>query len=450
MSISVSPNQSRSTFSKPLSFLWVHLISFFGFLSFVTLPTNVLLTKYFGLLPVKLSGIILAISVVAVLLLKGQKRTYLRFLIFFAAFGYFVAAFFRLDIVAIFVESIPVLEFIGAILVFSAINEAKDFRVLVVYLVSCLWVSMFVELAMITGVIENPFGSRASFSGRAISDVGIGRFVTPTHLLAGTCIGVVGYLWLSKRIPIKTSAFILLPSLVIAGLASTRLLVVLIFLPILAAAFLRQNKKNRLRLLGLSLVIAISPFIVNLLSQTLLPQIEFLSQYISNFSARFFSTFISGDLSETDSSSFYRSQEVHFATQYVSSHPFFGGGFSANFMSSPIVADNSFLGLHGNSYSHNTYLWILIKTGFVGLIIFLAGVGSTLVRRKRTPLSYESHLFLSVLVSLLIIAFIWNILANSPDSTLFGGILGLFISSNRSTGLISSALVNEGKAEATV
>jgi hypothetical protein len=116
-------------------------------------------------------------------------------------------------------------------------------------------------------------------------------------------------------------------------------------------------------------------------------------------------------------------------------------------MAYPIVSDESFLGLHGNAYSHNTYLWILVKTGIVGLALILGGIILTVVVNKGTALSYESHLFRSLLASLLIVAFIWNILANAPDSTLLGAIMGLILASHRNPGFISTELPAEPKED---
>ena len=167
-----------------------------------------------------------------------------------------------------------------------------------------------------------------------------------------------------------------------------------------------------------------------------LPQLSFLSEYANNFAARFLSTFISGDTAATDASAFYRSQESSYGLEYVNSRPIFGGGFSAIFTDYPIVNDNSFLGLHGNAYSHNAYLWILIKTGMAGLVLFLLVLSKILLEHRKRALTYEAHLSISLLTSFLVIALIWNVLANAPDSTLFGAVIGLVLASSKSGGFI--------------
>jgi O-antigen ligase len=260
--------------------------------------------------------------------------------------------------------------------------------------------------------------------------------VTPTHLLAGVCIGVAVHLWISKKVSPKTLFLLIVPSILIAGLASTRLIAVFIILPILFAVFIRQNRANRTRLLWLISFIAISPALLTLLSQTVLPQIEIVATYLDNFVARITTGLFASNASAVDASSFYREQETFFASQFVAANPFFGGGFSSTYMNYPLISDTSFLGLRGNAYVHNTFLWILVKTGFVGLILFSLGIAKVVRTTKQSTYQYESHLFLSLLACLFIVAFVWNMLANSPDSIAFAGILGLFLASRNSKELI--------------
>ena len=419
--------------------IYAHLLGIFCFISFATLPASISLTRYFGTVPVKVSGLLLSFIAATGIFIYLQKRAYLKFFVAFVFLGFFVAGLFRLNPSQMFVESIPVLEFVGGIIAFSMISTTEQFRILVKYVISCLWVSLVVILAMLAGVLENPYKARASFSGSAISDIGLGRIVTPTHLLAGLCLGIAGHLWISKKASMKTLLLLISPAMVIAALASTRLLAILIIVPILLAVFLKQNKDGRRRLFWLLSFIALTPYLVTLLSQTLLPQIQIVSTYLDNFVARISSGLFFNNTSEIDASSFYREQETFFASQFVFANPFFGGGFSSTYMSSPIVSDTSFLGLQGNSYVHNTYLWILVKTGFVGLSLFLLGITKVIRVSKQDAFQYESHLFLSMLISVLIVALVWNMIANSPDSIAFAGIVGLFLASRNSSGLMTLA-----------
>lgn len=434
--VSSSNQREYRTLQVNKDLIYSHLLGIFCFISFATLPTSIPLTRYFGEVPVKISGLILLLLVATSIFLRLQKRAYLKFFVLFASLGFFLAGTFRLDPSRMFVESIPVLEFVGGVIAFSMISSEKQLMTTVKYVISCLWVSLAVTLAMLAGILENPYRSRASFSGSAISDIGIGRIVTPTHLLAGICIGIAVHLWISKRVSPKMLVLLIAPSAVIAGLASTRLIAVLIIVPLLFGVFLGQNKASRARLFWLASFTALSPALLNLLSQTVLPQIEIVANYVDNFVARVSSGFLSNNTSATDASSFYREQENYFASQFIAANPIFGGGFSSTYMNFPLVSDNSFLGLQGNAYVHNTYLWILVKTGFVGLILFCLGIAKVIRASNKSVYRYESHLFLSLLVALLIVAFVWNMLANSPDSIAFAGILGLFLASRNSSGLI--------------
>lgn len=406
-----------------------HLLGIYVFCTFATLPANIYLTKYFGEVPIKLSGILLGALTLILFIRGANRKVHLIPFVVILLLGYLTALFSRLDLISVFIESIPVWEFVGALFVFSSLRSARSTRVLVGYLITCLWISVLVEIGMVSGLIENPFVTRASFSGSAISDIGLGRTITPTHLLAGISIGIVLHLWISGKAKTAVCLAILTPALVIASLASTRLLLALVIVPAISALVYKSNRDRRLRFIKLGVVLGIASYVTFLLAETVLPQISVVISYASNFAARIWLGVLTGNVAELDASSYYRTLETFYANQYISSHPFFGGGFSSTYISSPIVADSSFLGLHGNSYAHNTYVWILLKCGSIGLISFFLGILMVLQFKRTSTSSYESQLFTSMVLALVPIGFVWNILANSPDSTVLGAVLGLIIAS---------------------
>mgnify|MGYP006269885837 CR=1 FL=1 len=404
---------------------WVHLVGVFCILSFATFPTSISLTKYVGEVPIKLSGLFLVLLIASSFFLGRPRSWFVTIFMATLLIGFLVAGFSGLNMSNALVESIPLLEFIGVVWIFMNMNFNSYFPVLAKYLIACLWFSMGVELMMSAGIIDNPFGSRASFSGSGISDIGLGRLVTPTHLLAGVCLGALGYVWISKSANWKTIGVWFIPAITISALASTRLLIVFIVLPAVAAAIVQKQNRGKVRLVGLAICVLITPVFIYLLSETAIPQLGLINQYSGNFIGRFYSSFASGNVWEVDNSSFYRTQESYYAMQYILNHPLFGGGFSSVYLSSPLITGNDFLGLHGNAYSHNAYIWLALKTGLVGLALFIVGLLYVLIKLFKMKNLNEHGMPIILLISILIVGSIWNIFGNSPDSSVLGIVVGL-------------------------
>ena len=145
-----------------------------------------------------------------------------------------------------------------------------------------------------------------------------------------------------------------------------------------------------------------------------------LTDQISGFSQRVLGGVTIG--TDRDLSWKYRSDEINNLWPAIRTAPLIGNGFGFPYQS-PEGPTGSWLRVYAPYYSHNFYLWLLAKTGVVGLAGFIWFALLPIIRGVRAP-SVGAKISAIVAVSLLAIAFVWPVPETEPDSIVLGIALG--------------------------
>jgi O-antigen ligase len=403
-----------------------HLGGLSIFFSFVTLPAGIRMVKYFGPIPIHIGDLSLVVLLILTIFTAQKRVPVLAGLLVILAGSI-------LGLLANFDSETFIRDLSGpsyaviAAYVFSGIRYWSQLKLLVRYVAACLWVSSLVEMLMNIGAITNPYDTRASFSGAGVSDLGISRLVTNTHLLALATISVCfGCLALGKR---KLSQLwgILLPALIVAGLASTRIGFAMGLIPLgllFASARAGVTARNVTKGILITLGLTVPVLLVASASNVGLGPI---AEYVANFSGRIVAL-LSSDRGLIDQSTLYRTYEFHNAWISIREYPVFGKGFGSTYML-PFFRDDSWLALNGGTYVHNIYLWLLVKTGFAGLILWMTWISVAIFGVKE---KFSEFLILrATLIATIAIGLVWNVVANYPDSLILGCLLGLTYAARR-------------------
>jgi O-antigen ligase len=417
-----------SRLDKPIA----HLTGLAVFLAFLTPPPGLLLVKLFGDLTIRAFH---PLFLVVLFLLFLQNRIQFSWsLLPVSAFAIGLIGFLanRNQIGNFYADAEGFINLLAAALIFANIKSTKSLKVVSTYFVVSLWASALVSLLIYTGRIENIYGLRSSFSGSAVSDIGLGRLLTPTFVPAevALCLAVVGFLrgWRNGKLFLIST----IPAVAILLMAGARTVILILAIPVLLNFFSGKRREIAIRLSKFVTIVGGSILVGGLVLTTLGLKFENAASYLVNTAIRASAFFTNADPSQTDESTFYRLTETKFAWDFIYRNPLFGGGFGVEYSNQPFVADNSWLANHGNVYIHESYLFLLAKIGLVGLAVVIAW----LIFSLRTEVRSELYiLFMQVLLVFISVSFVWNLVANVPDSTVLGALIGLVRANTKTEGL---------------
>jgi O-antigen ligase len=138
-----------------------------------------------------------------------------------------------------------------------------------------------------------------------------------------------------------------------------------------------------------------------------MPGASFVAREWDAYKTRVFSSLsLNLSVNSSNSSLKWRATENVFAERAWRHHRVLGEGLGAYYRP-PLGSFDTFAGQTGRHYIHNTYLWLLAKTGLLGLAAFLAFVlcplGSLVFRLRRDPVAVSLG---AAIVGLLAIGFV--------------------------------------------
>jgi len=414
--------RDRSFLLSKLDTPVAHLVGIAIFLACMTPVPGLLLVKFIGEVPIRAFQPFLLVAFFLLLLQNRVKSGWMILplivsLIGFA--GYFIN---RNELANLVGDAQGFLDLIAAAIIFASIESTQSLKVILRYFIVCLWLSAIVCLLIYTGRLENIYGFRSSFSGSGVSDIGLGRLLTPTFVPAevALCLAFVGFLqgWRNRKILLLATV----PAVAILLMAGARTVILVIAIPLVFSLFSGRRREIAKRV-GKSVLVAGGFFLLSgLILSAIGAKTENAISYVVNTIIRASVFFTNSDLAQTDDSSFYRFTEIRFAWDFINRNLFFGGGYGVAYSNQPFVADGSWLANHGNVYLHETYLFLLVKVGIVGLVALIVW----LIMELRTLIQTELYLvFLQTFLVFVCISFVWNLVANVPDSLVFGALIGL-------------------------
>jgi O-antigen ligase len=127
-----------------------------------------------------------------------------------------------------------------------------------------------------------------------------------------------------------------------------------------------------------------------------------------------------------DSSVQYRRKETATLTKKISESPLTGHGFGYAYKA-PSGPPGSFFRESAPYYAHNFYLWLLLKAGWLGMVIFVWMAFVPLARILFKPASTLQVATASAAVGLLAISVFAPIPNDSPGAPLLGAVLGIAV-----------------------
>lgn len=269
------------------------------------------------------------------------------------------------------------------------------------------------------------------------------RYITQTTPLAlAALLGGIAYFLLVRR-PSAQALPLLIAALVITILSFSRntLLalagtVIFAFIVALANGLLsRLLRRFLVSLLAVALAVQVLLSVGGALGAH-----DWIETQITGYSNRVIAGLDQSNERE-DLSANYRDEEAEGISKIGAQHPVLGGGFGTHYKP-PSGERGSFTAFEGTLYSHNTYNWLYLKIGIVGLAIFVALIAACLLpalywRRCSALLATGA----ATLAGLSIAIFVAPLPIEQPGSALLGILMGLCAGSHLAKGARSSDLL---------
>jgi len=404
-----------------------HLVGMTIFLASLTYPAFVYASKDFNGLTFRLTDPVILVAL-ALSLRRSAPGSRLWPMYALVFLGLIIAAFNSPTARDLFLDLQGPLAVIAGFALFSKIHHWWEAMLIVRYVSFTLWISVVIEIFIYTGVFSSNYAIRSSFAGELAESSGIARLVTPTHILAVVTLGIAIACVLTKLCTLRESLPLIMPSLIVVGLAGTRLSIFFVVLTLVGVTIgsnriARLNKViKRLILTGTSLIVALT------VASYVWENLQNVTDFLLNLVLRTIAL-APGASGTTDASAIYREFEIANGVGQFIEHPLVGMGLGAAYLPR-IVNDDSWLGVFGPMYTHNIYVWLAVKVGSVGLTLFTIFV-VTNIRQSLRQRDELGTLFRSSFVALLFVGIVWNLIVNVPDSLIFGAVLGILNASHR-------------------
>jgi O-antigen ligase len=335
-----------------------------------------------------------------------------------------------------------------ALVVAAVYGSAWRSQALRVLLVS-LWVSAGVTLiSSVTGLRLTGRSEDAGlvYVNGASASSSATRLLTPSSELAVIIVSACIALFVLGRFRQALPFFV--PALLITALGFSRNSVLAIAAAAAFALLAGGNRRSLGAVLKVTAAAAALAGLVALGSAAHLPGTTYVVAQVQGFATRVIDGLGTSAIS-VDSSAIARESENRYALQAIHQAPTLGHGLGYAYRP-PAGPAGSFSATKGQYYAHNFYLWLLAKTGVVGLVVFLTATLRPLVLalRGRTQVGVMlSASGVGLLVSLAFAPFV-----NDPDnggSMAVGIILGAMIGfvGHRRQGRVAAAGLDEDSAE---
>ncbi|WP_342659427.1 hypothetical protein Rruber_02658 [Rhodococcus ruber] len=306
-----------------------------------------------------------------------------------------------------------------------------------------LWLSLFfialgaVGLARVEGRSTD-----ASLSGAGAAPTDVTRILSPTTHLAATVVGICLGLAVTKPGTFRSTLSYLIPALGITFFAYSRNALAIVAIAVFLTPLLERQVRAWLRVVfagaGLAIAYYVSGWILPQLSD--LPGLGYLNKMYSAYAHRVIGG-LSTEAQQVDSSVLYRQLEIGNMKTSISGNELFGHGLGYSYQAqrdrnTPTSA----------FYGHQFYFWAVVKTGFVGILVYLAALAAPIIRAIRRPGNAFCSACVAAAVGLLYISTVAPIPVSTNGGPLLGVLLGIAATRwNRreDAGLEISAQANE-------
>ncbi|MFJ6535594.1 O-antigen ligase family protein [Paenarthrobacter sp. NPDC091711] len=270
-------------------------------------------------------------------------------------------------------DSRGLLSVVLAVIVASRLYGSPHGKTALKVLLVSLWVSLVVTLA--AAALHFPIAGRSEATALFLNSSGAGSSESTRFLTAASEISVLVAaaslaLMISGRVPIRLALPYLIPSLTIVFLGFSRNSFVALGVTLVFAVLAARTMKPVAVAVKVAVFAGFPILILSLAHMSFgIPGGDFVVTQIEGFMSRVVGGLDASTISD-DTSAIARMNEDAYLMQGISQSPFYGHGFGYAYRL-PVGPPGSFSATKGQYYGHNFYLWLTVKTGLVGMAIFV-------------------------------------------------------------------------------
>jgi O-antigen ligase len=292
--------------------------------------------------------------------------------------------------------------------------------VVVRMMVPVLWLSA--ALTVLGSAAGIAIGGREEFASLSLAADAATRILSPATYASVVVVCIAVAVVISGRAEFRSTLPWLLPATIIVALSFSRNAVISIAVAVLIGLLAGRSAQSWVRTAGhiaIALVLAaIAWSIISATSTT--PLSAWIVQQVNSFADRVVEG-ISSTAIATDTSARYRlDQEDPYLLTSISEQPIVGHGFGHPYkplFTGRFASEDQAEAL--SRFAHNFYLWAWVKTGIVGLLVFLAAIlaPALVALRHRSTFGIGA---VAGLIGLLAASFVAPMPVGAPTSLLVG------------------------------
>lgn len=282
-----------------------------------------------------------------------------------------------------------------------------------------LWISAALTVAASATSLQ--LSGRAEIASLTGAQQGAERFLTAAVFpaLAVTCVVLASMI--ASHTSFKMAMSFLAPALVILFLAFSRNNILAIAVAL--AWTVIASRSSRARIGGLARVVAVGLVVLIIgYGAAASGTSAWLTQQIQGFNDRVLGG-LSSESRAVDASSLYRESENRAVWPVIEQSPGWGYGFGAEYKA-PSGAGDSFFATRAPSYVHNGYLWLWLKAGAIGLVVFLVAMLTPLSRSLRRGASPALVSVAAGIAGLAGVIFVAPLIVGTPSCVALGALVG--------------------------
>ncbi|MGX6508893.1 O-antigen ligase family protein [Rhodococcus sp. SJ-2] len=287
-----------------------------------------------------------------------------------------------------------------------------------------LWASAIITLsASATGTVLAGRSEVASLGG---ADAEATRYLTAATFPALATLCICISMALIGSVSIRSTLAWTVPAVLILLMSFSRnhilgiAVTILVSLVALRSAHvvIQAGVRTAYTLIGLALLVmaVASPLFEDI------PGMRWVDAQVDSYSSRVIEG-VSSDALRSDPSALYRERENDELMSSIGQNPIAGHGFGYAYQQ-PTGERGSWTYEKAPFYAHNFYLWALVKTGILGLAIFLLGIVTQLVRAIVRPFNPTATAMSASALGFLAICFVAPMPLGSPTAAILGAMSG--------------------------
>lgn len=356
---------------------------------------------------------------------KSSRRMNLLTLAFatFVALGFLVGFAEQNTGAKLLYDARPVAE--GAVMIFVAVRVFGTDVAATAYSVIkwVLWASAAVVLAGATlGIQVGGRTEEASLANPGADSGAATRLLTSATFPALAVLCAIAAIVIAKRATLRSTWVLSVPAALIVVLSFSRNSILALAVAILFAVIATRTMSATLRAGAIVLVTIAAFALLIVLNPVLatLPGGEFINTQVASYSSRVLDG-LTSNVQATDASVQFRASEDAWLLRGIASAPVFGHGFG--FAYKPSSGTSSFTLDYAPYYAHNFYLWTGVKTGVLGVLMFVLSIASPLLRSLNRP-TVATLGIAAALVGMLAASYVAPVPLSSTSTILFGALVG--------------------------